>query len=435
MKRTIILDVFAQWVTAILRSVPARLRPTLAELFIGCIISPKGHITSALQSIRYALCWSSYHNAIQEGAFSWKALVRGWLDVILSAVAMDELLLVIDDSILMRSSKKAPGVDEHYDHANRANRPRFLRGQLLVCASVVLQGKGRIGTVPLLQSLSKAGGNATKLQIAAVLHRRILRWLAARLPVRVMADAWYMKGPFIHDVLRKGSHALGMVRSDTALKAVLTPEQIAQAKQKRKGPGRAKKYGEKLTLKRIKELFVPQRFTAHAYSKERHFEAYCFDAHVVFLKHRICRMVWCRMENKKLKDGWTRWHLILSTDLDAAMDARRIVNLYAMRWWIEPEFHEIKFTFGLKEAWQQSRIAFDRWRTMLCIAYGIAKLMAIVFGDEAGKDLAPIAWRTKGRTTAGWVSHALHRIFYNSEIRSLWDRKQQKFVMPFRDSA
>lgn len=426
-----VLDLLGQWITTVLHALPVKLRPTFAELIIGAIISPKGHITSALASIKYGLSWGAYHKAIEAGKFCHEHLVQQWLEVILSVLPSSTkvLTVAIDDVICMRSSKKAPLAAFHHDHAFRSNRPKFLWGQLMVCAGAVVECAGRAGAVPLLQSLVDTKGNTSKLEHALRILGSIHGWLQGRLALRILVDAWYAKSKFILNAMSLGSHVIAIVRYDTALKEILPP----MASEKKRG--RPKLYGEKLTFALIQCRFALERITAHAYGKERLFEAYCFDAHVVFLKHRICRLVLCRMQNEKLKDGWTRWHLLLSTDTDQSLNATEIIRVYALRWWIESSFHELKHTWGVKDLWQQSKLALDRWRTVVCIAYGLPRLLAIILGDQAGKELLPIAWRPNAPATAGWVSQGLHRIFYNSPVRKLWDRKAQKIIMQIRSSA
>ena len=76
-------QLFAQWITFLWQALPPKLQPTLLELLFGAMISRKGHITSAIMCIRRKLHWNSYFKAIERGRFSWLALARQWLRLLI----------------------------------------------------------------------------------------------------------------------------------------------------------------------------------------------------------------------------------------------------------------------------------------------------------------------------------------------------------------
>jgi len=413
------LSLFAEWLTILLRAAPAKLRPTFLELLLGCIIARSGHITNALLAITPRRTWTAYYKAIEKGVFSWLALAKQWTQLLCNVLLPEEILLAIDDTLSFRSSKKAPSTALHHDHANRPNRPKYVWGQLFVCVAMVCSFKGRQGAFPLLLRMIPSTGNRSKLKAAILLTRILVRWLGHRVPIRLLLDAWYMKGPLVKDALRLGLNVIGQVRSDTVL--YLSPERVMNPKR-----GRPRKYGLRLSLEKVQALFDEQSSTINAYGEDRLFQYYCFAAHVRFLNGRVCHLVWCRFQKRSGK--WTNWHLLLSTDLSCCGEL--IIKRYASRWWVESCFNELKNQFGLKDTWQQTRQVVARWRQIVCLAYGLPRLMALVAGPQAGTALLLIPWRRKHPMTAGWIARALAKIFGNLAVRELWDRKSQKFQLP-----
>ena len=61
--------------------------------------------------------------------------------------------------------------------------------------------------------------------------------------------------------------------------------------------------------------------------------------------------------------------LLLSTDTTTS--AKEIIIAYAKRWAIETAFHDLKQSWGLKEAWQQTRQTLSRWVQLTTIGYGL----------------------------------------------------------------
>jgi hypothetical protein len=163
----------------------------------------------------------------------------------------------------------------------------------------------------------------------------------------------------------------------------------------------------------------------NVWGKDHTFEFYFFQAKARFLKGELCNFVWCRSS----VDGknFTSWRLLLSTD--TSLSASEIISNYAKRWSVEPAFNDIKNTFGLSQAWQQTKGAFARWRCFICIACGLCSYVSLRFGEHLA-DLLPIPWRKGHPMTAGWVKEALGRIFRYFPVRRCWDLTLQKMIVP-----
>jgi len=410
---------FTQWITFLWQALPSRLQPTLLELLFGAMISRTGHISSAILAIGPGLTWTAYYKAIEKGCFAWLALAKQWLLLLLELLPDMALIYTLDDTLGFRSSTKAPAVGLHFDHAQKNNRPRYVWGQLRVTLSMICCYQQRAACLPLLVRLIRPGGNRTKLDAARLLMYTQARFLKHSRPIRILLDAWYTKAPLMLQLIKKGITVIGQVRKDTAL--FLEPVSVP-----RRGRGRPKKYGAKLTFSYIKELCLLQHKHIQAYGKLRSFQCYGICAKVRFLNGLRCRMVWCRFLNEK--NAWTNWCLLLATDCDLADS--EIIRLYALRWWNEPMFNELKNLFGLANAWEQTRQVLARWTMMLTLAYSLPRLLALILGPTKGAQLFLIPWRENRPVTAGWIAEAIAQFFRGFPVRTLWDRKSRKIILP-----
>jgi hypothetical protein len=415
-EQLIFLKDFSSWINYLLLAFPLNLRPTFLELLWGALIASSGHVTDTLLAITFANQWASYYKAIEYGSFHCRDIIKQWISLCLMLLGGDTLVMALDDTQVLRSSQKAPGVDTHFDHAPKANQNSYVSSQFFVSLFFVAFTRVRSLALPIWFQLMSKDRNRSKLRTAKILVLSVARFLKNSKKLLLLADAWYMKASLILPLLERGVHIIGQIRKDSALFLPPIPKT---------GPGRPRKYGAKLSFELVSLFFEKQVASIFAYGKDQSFEFYVFDAQVRFLKGRICRMVWCRFRTKS--SPFTSWHLLLSTDL--SLTAEQIISYYASRWSVESAFNMIKNTFGLKQAWEQAVRAFARWRCILCLAYGLCTL-ATFFWDKCLEKSSPIPWRKNHPMTAPWVAKILARIFRYFPIRSCWDRKSQKFVLP-----
>jgi hypothetical protein len=299
------------------------------------------------------------------------------------------------------------------------NRPRYLWGQIRVSLAMVGNCGNRHTAFPLLMHLIRKGGNRTKLHSALLLMRVLIKWVPTKTRVKLLLDCWYMKAPFLLPIIDQVECIIGQVRKDSALYSLPT-------RPVEKKPGRPRKYGRRLYFETVQCEYLQQETKLQAYGKKRLFQFYSFKAKVRFLKGHLSRIVWCRFQQDSGK--WTKWHLLICTM--PQVPATEIIRLYALRWWTEPMFNELKNLFGLQEAWQQTRQALARWTMFLSLAYSLPKLLALILGPVEGAKAFPIPWRKDKPMTAGWMATAMRQHFRGLSIGHLWDRKSQKMQMP-----
>ena len=94
------------WFQAIADAIPTRARTTVMELVFGCMLT--GHVTQAISAITPRRGWRAYFRMIETGGFSWLDIVHALCRIVRdSFVPQDCCVMALDDTLLLRSSKKA----------------------------------------------------------------------------------------------------------------------------------------------------------------------------------------------------------------------------------------------------------------------------------------------------------------------------------------
>src|SRR3954451_6333713 len=335
---------------------------------------------------------------IETGGFSWLDIVRALCRIVRdSFVQQDCCVMALDDTLLLRSSKTAPGAARRFDHAGKPNRPRHVLAQSLVSLSTVIGPPGRRRSLPLVSRLSDDGldgGKLAKILIGAVLHQ--LR------PDILLVDAWFMRARLVLWAVARGITVVGQARLDTAL--FLRP--------------RARTAGQVRHAVRARQARPPVQERLGGYHnvpiRFRSFRAR-------FLGGLEVRAVWISL---RVKGRWTKNRLLLSTDLTMTPEA--IIRLYADRWTIEPMFNSLKHAEGAKELWQRSKEAFHRWLHL--VQAGMALTVMLSLRDDP--DIVRLAhagpWRREVHPTPGMIKDGLIRRFWNCRVDGLFARKGRK---------
>ena len=205
------------WLEALVASNPPRCAGTLLELLLGTMLSDRGLLSRALLAIVPRRCWQAYYWMVERGKLRWLPLVHALCALLRREFPVARRFVILDDTLVPRSSDQAPGAAVRFDHAHKTNRPDHLLCQCLVTLSAVLTGHGRERSVPLITSLVPETGNPSKLHLAKVLLRAIGNRLG---PLTLLVDAWYMKRPLVLWAVQRGIVVIGQARRDTALFAL-----------------------------------------------------------------------------------------------------------------------------------------------------------------------------------------------------------------------
>jgi len=172
--------------------------------------------------------------------------------------------------------------------------------------------------LPALSRLIPSASNTGKLIAANTLIRSVCE-LFRDIKVRVLVDSWYMRRIFIAAMLEHNFEVIGQVRIDTRL----YDEPPARKPGQR---GRTRKYGDKLTPKRIAH-FKRTVTTLRLYGKDQEIRYRSKVAKARFLNGRLVRAVW--FEFKSERREWKTTCLLLSTD--ASLTPEQVIESYVFR--------------------------------------------------------------------------------------------------------
>ena len=406
------------WITFLTRALPLRSVRTFIELLIGAMLTPSGFVTDAYLMVNMHNHWTSYYKWLQKGKWSWLALARQFTRLALQVAAPKVAYLVIDDTVTLRTSKKAPGSQIHHQHGSKPNLAAYVRGQCWVSLAMVLPRNETCAVaLPLLSRLIPSGGNTGKLVAANTLIRGVCS-LFRGIPTRVLVDSWYMRRKFIGAMLARDFTVIGQVRKDTRL--------YDEPPQRKAGQrGRTRKYGEKLTPKRIAHL-KRTVVTLTLYGKEQKVRYRSRIAKARFLEGLPVQAVWCEFQSER--GNWKAPCLLLSTD--TSLSAEQVIESYERRWSIESMFHQLKQVWGLKEAWQQTRQTLHRWVHLTQVGYGLIQLLSSLNTPEVNGLCVHSPWRRNNPKTAGQIRKGLVYLFRHVAVRQWWNPKCHKFHLP-----
>lgn len=386
------------WLVDLVASIPPRGLGTLLELLLGTMLTPRGMISQALLAITPRRNWQAYYWFVEHAQFPWISLVRALCAIVQREFPEARRYLIIDDTLLFRSSKKAPDAAFRFDHVKRANRLRFVLCQQIVTLSAsITDERGRFRAVPLLSLVVKAQGNPGRLSLA----KALLGAVASQFPaVAVVMDLWFIKRPLVLWAAQRDITVIGRVRHDSAL--FHFPEPAAPSK---RGP--PKKYGRQITRADLDALPVHHACLA-VYGGVR--ARWCgITCRPRILRGLAARIVRVSMYDKGKQD-WSPDRLLLSTDTTLSDEA--ILINYARRSATEPLFRDLKYTEGFQEMWMQTRKTLLRWLHIVQAGAALV-IMQSARPDPHLDALARIGgWRKETRpSTPGLVKAALAGAF------------------------
>jgi hypothetical protein len=405
------IGLLCHFITFLAEALPPRSIGTFLELLFGAMLSSTGFVTEAYLAIHPTRHWTSYYQWLQRGRWSWLHLGRQLIRLIWRFCPDTWKFLVIDDSMILRLSKKAPGSEVHFDHSHKGNRPNYVRGQCWVCLGALLGPLGQIIGVPVLARLSDRTGQRDKLTIAQLLIRAVKSLVPSN--TCLLLDSWYMKGRVIRYAQRFGWTVIGQVRKDLALFGKPEPQ---------KGRGRPRKYGHRIDPHSLPFHGLRGQF----YGRYQRIWYRSCQAKARFLDGQWVRAVWCYFE--KSDGSLAQPRLLISTDAQGS--PCDVIMAYARRFYIEPVFDDTKNRWGWRETWQQDWQTLHRWVHLIFASYALPKLLTLCSRDALASLLGWVPWRHTAQPTAGLIRLGLSRIFRRLRIREGWDPKSRKFSLP-----
>lgn len=175
-------------------------------------------------------------------------------------------------------------------------------------------------------------------------------------PLRVVADAYFCKAPFIQPLLERGIHVISRMRKD----AVGWDDPVYC------GRGRRPKHGKKWKLAQLVTHFPPEIITAFLYGKTVQLAV-------------VVRDVWIREVSQKVRvvvvEGIRAPLIFLCTDLSLA--AAQILEIYGARFSIELALRYLKGHLGLGDYQCTTPSAILRFVHLACTALSLFRLILL----------------------------------------------------------
>lgn len=285
-------------------------------------------------------------------------------------------LVGTDTTLVAKTTKRMLGVQKWKDHSDNADRGAYLVGHHWNLVGLLSRWDTRWLCWPLVMRLVPGlkgarqwivGDTITPMSfwdaaIAAILE--VTRGLG-KASVRVVADAFYSKAPFLNGLRARGIDVISRLRKD----AVGWDDPEPQPPSKR---GRQPRYGRQWPLASLLTAEPPTRERLTLYGKL---------TEVVF----VVRDVWLREVAQKVRvvvlEGAKEPILLVSTDL--ALSALQIIELYGARFSIELTIRDLKQYFGLGDYQCTTTLAILRFVHLACVALCVWRL-ALLEHLEAG---------------------------------------------------
>ncbi len=340
---------WSQWSIWLAAGLHGRNRWRLPVLLMGILFAGgRRTVTSWLRAAGVSADYQDYYYFLASLGRKTESVATQLLALLLLALPLPQrLLLVIDDSPTKRYGPRVEGADTHHNPTPGPAGQPFLYGHVWVTMSLALRHprwgalalplrallyvrQQTIATIPYGRHWPRF---ATKLQLAA----RLVEWAVpllkqAEKTVWIVVDGGYTKRPFLRRVLKTGVTIVGRLRKDAALRGVPARSRPGV----RRGRGRPRKYGHKLSLaKRAGQRRGWQTIDCRLYGKScrKHYKTFLATYPPV---GGMIRVVLVKEEHG--------WYAFFCTDPDASV--QEILEAFADRATIEQDFHDVKEVWG-----------------------------------------------------------------------------------------
>lgn len=301
---------------------------------------------------------ASYYRFLSDGKWRLDVLFRCLFELIVKTFRLDELTLVLDDTLCPKWGKKIFGAATHFDHTQRPRAGYIWGHNWIVLAIVVPIGNGFIA-LPFWIRLYRSSGQCTasefrtKLELAAEGLALVRSWFSGK--IVVLADGAYGNRSFIDPARTHGCEIVSRLRSDARLR---DPEPRRRKPGQR---GRMSKYG--MMLEPLAKL-AGQTAKLHSirvaiYGRKVELLVREFQAWWPPLRAVIKVVITVDPRNSK-----RRTYLFSTNPHAAGID---IVQRFAQRWSIEQMFSVAKNQLGLDSAEVRKERSVLR-HAALCIA-------------------------------------------------------------------
>ena len=315
-------------------------------------------------------------------------------------------LVGTDTTLVAKTTKRMLGVQKWKDHSDNADRGAYLVGHHWNLVGLISPWGTRWLCWPLVMRLVPGLKGARQwivgdtiapmsfwdAAIAAILE--VTRSLG-KASVRVGADAFYSKAPFLNGLRARGIDVISRLRKD----AVGWDDPEPQPPSKR---GRKPRYGRQWPLASLLTAEPPTRERLTLYGKL---------TEVVF----VVRDVWLRDVAHKVRvvvlEGAKEPILLVSTDL--TLSALQIIEIYGARFSLELTIRDLKQYFGLGDYQCTTTLAILRFVHLACVAFCVWRLVLLehleagwlqVTAARVSLPEAPLSFQRVRRALRAWAT-------------------------------
>jgi hypothetical protein len=354
---------------------------------------------------------SSWERFLAEHRWSLTALTERLVTLVVTKLG-DQLqvhgayLLGKDTTLIAKTTKRMLGVQKWKDHSDNADRGAYLVGHHWNLVGLISPWGARWLCWPLVMRLVPGLQGARQwlvgeavepmsfwdAAIAAILE--VTRCLGEA-SVRVVADAYYSKAPFLNGLSARGIDVISRLRKD----AVGWDDPDPQLPGKR---GPKPRYGRKWPLASLLTAQSPTRERLTLYGKL---------TEVVF----VVRDVWLRDVAQKVRvvvlAGAKEPLILVSTDL--TLSALQIIDVYGARFSIELTIRDLKQHFGLGDYQCTTTLAILRFVHLACVAFCLWRLALLehleagwlqVTSSRVSLPEAPLSFQRVRRALRAWAT-------------------------------
>lgn len=271
-------------------------------------------------------------------------------------------LAALDTWLVAKNGQAMPGVQTWRDHSGNADRGQRIRGHHWAILGLIAWSAtgNRYLCFPWLLRLISGHHNPCQMVVdaAGVAHWanfwecvlpllwQLQQGLGAA-PLRVVADAYFSKAPFLNPLVKAGIHVISRLRKDAVGWDNPTAEQRSDAKR-----------GQKWKLAQLLDHEVPQAVTAYVYGHRVTVQA-------------VARIVWLRNVTHQVKvvvlAGIKEPIILVTTDV--SLTCAQIIECYAARFTIELAIRDLKQYFGLGDYQCYGGTAIHRFVHLACVAF------------------------------------------------------------------
>jgi len=279
-------------------------------------------------------------------------------------------LVALDTFLIAKSSKKMIGVQKWKDHSSNPDRGEYITGHHWAIAGFISSFLDRFLCWPMVCRLicgekepflfiATQDGKLRRGRIwdvAVALVHQIATFIGEA-SLRVVADAYFSKAPFINPLLKAGVHLISRLRWDAVGWDDPPPY---------KGRGRPPKKGEKWKLADLIKIFPPKQIQIKLYGK-------------IHQIRYVVRDVWLRDVAKKVRVVviQSRGNPILLLSTDLTLTPVQIITIYSSRFTLEIAIRDLKGHFGIGAYQFRILPGIIRFVHLCCISFCLWRLMMI----------------------------------------------------------